>query len=77
MILRLPYLMKSPSGWIKSIIPNGDKFIIKCHNNSKENCYIERIALNGKELSECLLPHKEYAKGGILELWLSNSAPVK
>lgn len=61
----------------KKYYPNGDKFIIKCHNNSKENCYIERIALNGKELSECLLPHKEYAKGGILELWLSNSAPVK
>ena len=61
----------------KKYYPNGDKFIIKCHNNSKENCYIERIALNGKELPEYLLPHKEYAKGGILELWLSNSAPVK
>lgn len=48
----------------------GRRFIIKTHNNSKENCYIQKATLNGKPLSDCWLYHRDFAKGGQLELWL-------
>jgi len=48
----------------------GRTFSIKTHDNSKENCYIQKAALNGKALADCWFYHKDFAKGGLLELWL-------
>ena len=48
----------------------GGKFVIKTYNNSKENCYIQRAKLNGKALEQYWFFHKDYAKGGLLEIWL-------
>lgn len=50
----------------------GNKFKIITHNNSPENCYIQRAEFNGKPYDSFLLPHDEYAKGGVLELWLGS-----
>lgn len=50
----------------------GDRFTIKTYDNSPENCYIQKAALNGKELNNFQLPHDVYQKGGILELWLGS-----
>jgi putative alpha-1,2-mannosidase len=48
----------------------GREFIIKTHNNSSENCYIQKARLNGKVLNNCWFKHNDFANGGILELWL-------
>lgn len=54
----------------------GREFRIITHNNSAENCYITKATLNGKEHNSFLLPHEQFAKGGVLELWLGPE-PVK
>lgn len=48
----------------------GGEFRIHCHDNSDVNNYIQRAEYNGTELHDFLLPHEEYAKGGVLELWM-------
>ena len=49
---------------------SGDYFIIKAHQSSEENCYIQKAVLNGKPLNNFWFPHEIFAKGGTLELWL-------
>lgn len=48
----------------------GKQFVIKTYNNSKENCYIQKAAVNGKPLHKFWFTHEEYVKGGKLEIWL-------
>jgi putative alpha-1,2-mannosidase len=48
----------------------GKTFKIKCYGNSKVNCYIQRAKLNGQALDNCWFHHRDFAKGGLLELWL-------
>ncbi|MCP4258761.1 MAG: glycoside hydrolase family 92 protein [Planctomycetes bacterium] len=48
----------------------GRTFVIKTYDNSKNNCYIRKAKLNGKSLENCWFYHKDFAAGGILELWL-------
>ena len=48
----------------------GDKFTIKTYNNSEDNCYIQKAALNGEPLDQFWFRHADYAQGGILELWM-------
>ena len=50
----------------------GDKFIIKVYNNTVDNCYIKEAKYNGKVLSNLVISHEEYSKGGVLELNLYN-----
>lgn len=54
----------------------GKEFKIIVHNNSKENCYISKALLNGREHNSFRLAHDQFAAGGILELWL-DSVPNK
>jgi len=53
------------------------EFKIKTYNNSKENCYIQRARLNGKEYNSYQIPHAVFAQGGLLELWLGNTPNEK
>ena len=48
----------------------GKEFVIKTHNNSRANCYIQRATLNGKDHNQFFFSHADFSKGGILELWL-------
>jgi predicted alpha-1,2-mannosidase len=48
----------------------GKQFLIITHNNSKENRYIQKVALNGKPLQTFWFTHADFAKGGTLEIWL-------
>ncbi|MDB5190547.1 MAG: alpha,2-mannosidase [Segetibacter sp.] len=48
----------------------GKQFAIISHNNSKENKYIQKVQLNGKELNNFWFTHEDFAKGGTLEIWL-------
>ena len=50
----------------------GSTFTIITHNNSKENTYIQKARLNGKELNDFWFTHEDFAKGGTLEIWLGN-----
>lgn len=49
---------------------SGREFRIRTHNNGPENMYIQKATLNGKLLNACWFYHKDFAKGGWLELWL-------
>jgi putative alpha-1,2-mannosidase len=49
---------------------SGREFKIKTHDNLPENTYIQKATLNGKPLGDCWFYHKDFAKGGVLELWL-------
>ena len=49
---------------------SGKEFRIKTYDNSKENVYIQKAKLNGRPLDNCWFYHKDFAKGGLLELWL-------
>jgi len=48
----------------------GKEFVIKTYNNSKANCYIQKMRLNSKDHHQFSFSHDDFSKGGILELWL-------
>jgi putative alpha-1,2-mannosidase len=48
----------------------GRTFTIKTHGNSPENVYIQKAELNGQPLEFCWFYHRDFAAGGVLELWL-------
>lgn len=50
----------------------GKEFVIKTYNNSKKNCYIQKAQLNGKPLNNFWFNHSDFAKGGLLEIWLGS-----
>jgi predicted alpha-1,2-mannosidase len=50
----------------------GKTFEIKSYNNSRENCYIQRAMLNGQPYKSIQMYHDDFAKGGLLELWLGD-----
>ena len=54
----------------------GKKFTIKAHNNSKENIYINKVKLNGKEINRGWILHHEITDGGVLEFFM-DSVPNK
>lgn len=54
-------------------LENGKSFIIKTINNSKNNKYIQKISLNGKELKRTYLQHSELLEGGILEFTMGEN----
>lgn len=52
---------------------SGKTFKIIAHNQAPENIYIQKATLNGNELQDCWFYHKDFAKGGVLELWLGDT----
>jgi len=46
----------------------GKEFVIKAHNNSTQNIYIQSAKLNGVLLRENFISFKDIVKGGVLEL---------
>lgn len=52
---------------------SGKTFKIVVHHNSAENCYIQRAVLNGREYGSYQLLHRDFARGGVLELWMGNT----
>ena len=49
---------------------SGKTFTIRTHNNAPDNMYIRKAELNGEPLETCWFYHRDFAKGGLLELWL-------
>lgn len=52
---------------------NGKKLTIIAHNQSKENVYVKRITLNGKQLEGTILTHQDLMTGGELIFEMTNS----
>jgi predicted alpha-1,2-mannosidase len=50
--------------------PRGGAFTVVAHDNSPENVYIQKAALDGKPLDRCWLDHSEIAAGATLEVWM-------
>ena len=48
----------------------GKEFRIRTYKNSRKNMYIQKAKLNGEVLESCRLRQKDFARGGLLELWL-------
>jgi len=49
---------------------SGKEFVIRAHNQAPENVYIQKATLNGKPHNTFYFWHKDFANGGVLELWL-------
>ena len=56
---------------------DGRKFMIRVHDNSPDNIYIQRARLNGQEHSAAWLAHTDFAEGGTLELWLGDEPNIE
>lgn len=48
-------------------------FTIRVHDNSKENMFVQKVTLNGKEYTERFLNFEDIAKGGQLEIWMGST----
>ena len=48
----------------------GDTFTVIAHDNSDDNLYIQKAALNGRPLNNCYIDYYDIAAGGTLELWM-------
>lgn len=66
------YVIGSPSV-DKAVIhlDNGNKFTIKVNREGKKAIYVEKVTLNGTELSNFKLEHQAIINGGTLEFWLN------
>jgi predicted alpha-1,2-mannosidase len=58
-------------------LPNGKNLRIICHNNSKDNKYIQSVKLNGTSLNQVWFRHADIANGGTLELEMGNTPNTK
>ena len=58
-------------------LTNGKRFEIVVKNNSRENRYVNRMVLNGKELTTPFFSHDAIIGGGKLELEMSNTPSAK
>ena len=53
----------------------GGTFKIIAKNNSPENKYVKEAKLNGKPLTTLFFSHADLAKGGTLEIEMTNVKP--
>jgi predicted alpha-1,2-mannosidase len=58
-------------------LENGKTLSIVCHNNSKDNKYIQSIRLNGKPLQQVWFKHADIMNGGRIELQMGNTPNEK
>lgn len=52
-------------------LPDRKTFVIRTHNNSKTNKYIESVLLNGKPLDVPFFTHDDLVRGGMMEITMS------
>lgn len=57
-------------------LKGGKTFTIVTHNNSRENKYVQKMFLNGKELNAPFFAHQDMIDGGTLELTMGGE-PLK
>ncbi|HSY01598.1 MAG TPA: GH92 family glycosyl hydrolase [Acidobacteriaceae bacterium] len=50
----------------------GTTFTVTAENNSATNVYVQRVELNGKELTKSWITHADIVRGGELRFWMSS-----
>ncbi len=58
-------------------LENGKTFRIEAINQSKENVYVEKVLLNGKEIKDYTLKHSDIVDGGKLVFYMSKRPKAK
>lgn len=53
-------------------VPGGKHFAVEAKNLSKENIYIQKIVLNGKQYSKSYILHSDLERGGYMVLHMGN-----
>ncbi|WBL27309.1 GH92 family glycosyl hydrolase [Zunongwangia sp. HGR-M22] len=53
-------------------LDNGNIFRVIAENQSDKNVYVEKVELNGKELSKPFISHEDVMNGGELKFYMSN-----
>lgn len=67
------YTIGSPSFEEVAVqLPNGKEFKVIAKGNSPQHVYVQRAALNGKELKELFFTHEQLMEGGVLELEMTD-----
>ncbi|SMC67797.1 alpha-1,2-mannosidase, putative [Moheibacter sediminis] len=54
-------------------LENGKTFTVESINQSKENVYVKKVELNGKEIKDYKLKHSDIVNGGKLVFYMSKS----
>src|SRR5699024_11110651 len=53
-------------------LENGKRLTIQTVHQSPENVYVDKVLLNGKEIDDFTLTHKQLMAGGELKFYMSN-----
>jgi len=71
------YVIGTPSfDYIKLKLPNKAEFVVKSHNLSDDNFYIQSVKLNGEVYTKTYITYDDIKGGGVLELTMG-SEPKK
>ncbi|MFI2742554.1 GH92 family glycosyl hydrolase [Zhouia sp. PK063] len=54
-------------------LENGNTFTVSTENQSRENVYVEKVTLNGKELTTPFIKHADITSGGELKFYMSST----
>ncbi len=54
-------------------LENGKTLNIKAENQSRKNIYVEKVTVNGQELEDSMLSHKDIVSGGTIVFHMSNT----
>ncbi len=60
------YSRRSASTLVTLSLENGKKFVIESNGNSREDVYVDKVKLFGKELEKNFITHDQIMKGGQL-----------
>ena len=58
-------------------LKDGKTFTVVAHGNSRENKYVQKMLLNGRELVEPFFNHQDIVDGGTLELTMGNKPVIE
>src|SRR5690606_11544973 len=55
-------------------LENGKTFMVEAINQSKQNVYVKKVELNGKEIKDFTLKHSDIVNGGKLVFYMSEKS---
>nr|WP_254712600.1 glycoside hydrolase domain-containing protein [Polaribacter haliotis] len=55
-------------------LENGNTLVISSENQSKENVYVSKLTINGKEINRNYILHNEIMDGGEFVFTMSNQS---
>jgi len=56
-------------------LSNGKTLMIRAENQSRENVFVEKVMVNGKELKGNILSHQDLENGGIIVFSMKDHLP--